>query len=366
MRFIFLSYNYSPDIKSPKDWVDRINFYVGSLECLARTNTVIRVDQINYEGNFTHNGVQYFCVKASRTKNYFPRKLNRFVKSLTPDVVVVSSFLFPLQVIQLRHCLGKNVKIIIQHHAERPYTGIKKFVQRQASRFVDAYIFASGEIGGDWVQRGNLVDEKKIYEIVGGTSVFSPIEKLVAKKKTGVSGSPVFLWAGRLNRNKDPLTVVKAFLEFSKTHVTAKLYMIYQTTELLNDVKKLIAGDENNHSSVVLVGAIPHKEMSYWFSAIGFLVSGSHYEGSGTVICEAMSCGCIPIITDIPSFTTITRNGECGFLYEPGDENALLAAMNEALQTDYGQMQNKILNNFKLELSFEAIANKIEHLAATL
>ncbi len=366
MRFIFLSYNYSPDIKSPEDWVNRINFYVGSLECLAQTNTVIRIDQINYEGNFTHNGVQYFCIKASGAKNYFPRKLNRFVKSLAPDIVVVSSFLFPLQVTQLRRCLGKNVKIIIQHHAERPYTGIKKFVQRQASRFVDAYIFASGEIGGDWLRRGNLIDEKKIYEIVGGTSVFSPVEKLVAKEKTGISGYPVFLWAGRLNKNKDPLTVVKAFLEFSKTHVTSKLYMIYQTTELLVDVKKLIAEIENNSSSVVLVGAIPHKEMSYWFSAADFLVSGSHYEGSGTVICEAMSCGCIPIVTDIPSFKAISAKGACGFLYEAGNENALLSVINDALRANVEQTKNKIINHFKQELSFEAIARKLQEIAAAL
>ncbi|MGH2565713.1 MAG: hypothetical protein ACRDE5_14450 [Ginsengibacter sp.] len=63
MRFVFLSYNYSANVKTPQDWLNRINFYVGSLEQLSKTNSVIRVDQIDYEGNFIHNGVQYFCVK---------------------------------------------------------------------------------------------------------------------------------------------------------------------------------------------------------------------------------------------------------------------------------------------------------------
>ena len=65
----------------------------------------------------------------ARKQNYFPRKLNRFVKKLKPDIVVVSSFLFPLQVIQLRSCLGHKVKIILQHHAEKPLSGIKKYIQ---------------------------------------------------------------------------------------------------------------------------------------------------------------------------------------------------------------------------------------------
>ena len=366
MRFVFVSYNYSPDINTPGDWINRINFYVGSLERLSKTNTVIRIDQINYEGDFIDNGVQYFCIKPKKKKNYFPRKLNRFVRSLAPDVVVVSSFLFPLQVIQLRLCLGKKIKIIVQHHAERPYTGIKKFLQRQASRFIDAYIFASYEIGADWAKRGNLINEKKIHEIVGGTSVFYPIEKSTAKQKTEVEGSIVFLWAGRFNANKDPLTVIKAFLKFAAIQPGVKLYMIYQTTELLNDVKSLIAENKNSKESIALVGPVQHSEMSYWLNSADFLVSGSHYEGSGTVICEAMSCSCIPVVTDIPSFRAITANGECALLYEAGSENALLSALKQTMTIDLEDMRNKILKHFKDELSFEAIARKLHEVAASL
>lgn len=364
MKFIFLNYHFSPDIKSPQEWTNRIHFYVGSLECLSKVHTVIRVDQINYEGNFIHNGVQYFCVKPSKNKNYIPRKLNHFVKRLEPDVVVVSSFLFPLQVVQLRWCLGKNVKIIMQHHAERPYTGIKKFIQRQVSGFVDAYIFASREIGIDWVQGGNLVNEKKIYEIMEVSSSFYPLDKIFARSKTHVNGDLVFLWAGRLNENKDPITVVKAFLEFSKVHTAAKLYMIYQSAELLNCVRKLVAREGHNISSIVLIGAVPHEEMLYWFNSANFLISGSHYEGSGTVIAEAMSCGCVPIITDIPSFRTITANGDCGFLYEVGNENALFSTLKQAIQVNVQEKRNKALKHFKNNLSFDAIARKIYEVAA--
>ena len=141
MRFVFVSYNYSPDIDSPEEWTDRIKFYAGSLEFLSREHTVIRIDQINYTGNFTHNGVQYYCVNDGRRKNYFPRKLNRFVKSLAPDIVVVSSFLFPLQVIQLRFCLGKKIKIIVQHHAEKPYSGIRKLIHSTWQTIILMHIF---------------------------------------------------------------------------------------------------------------------------------------------------------------------------------------------------------------------------------
>ena len=47
------------------------------------------------------------------------------------------------------------------------------------------------------------------------SSVFYPIDKIIARSKTNVSGDPVFIWAGRLNKNKDPLTVVNAFFKIS-------------------------------------------------------------------------------------------------------------------------------------------------------
>lgn len=366
MRFIFLSYNYSPDIDSPSAWTERIKFYTGSLESLSRNHTVIRVDQLKYTGNFMHNGIQYYCVDDGKKQNYFPGKLNRFVKNLQPDVVVVSSFLFPLQVIQLRWCLGKKVKIILQHHAEKPYTGIRKFLQRIASNKVDACIFAAYDIGLEWMKKGALANENKIHEIVGGSSVFYPLDKITAKKRTGVEGSPVYLWAGRLNENKDPLTVIKAFIRFTVVAPAARLYMIYQSTDLLPEVLALLATENKDHCSIIRVGAVPHDGMINWFNSADFLISGSHYEGSGTVLCEAMSCGCIPIVTDIPSFSRITDQGRCGLLYQAGNVDDLFSALQESLKPEMDHKRSLSLDYFVKELSFDAIASKFQQLVTSL
>jgi glycosyltransferase involved in cell wall biosynthesis len=363
MRIVFLSYNYSPDIRSPQEWLERLKFYIGWSECLAKKHTVIRVDQINYVGNFTHNGIEYYCVDDGKKLNHFPRKLNRFVRQLNPDIVVVSSFLFPLQVIQLRRCLGEKVKILLQHHAERPFTGIRKFIQRHASRKVNAFLFTSYETGADWVRKTNLDTAKKIFELVEVSSTFYPIDKKIARGKTGISGAPVFLWVGRLNENKDPVTAVKAFLKFSASRPEARLFMIYHTDELASDIQKLLA-QKPGINPVKLVGKTKHDELIYWFNSADFFLSASHYEGSGTALCEAMSCGCVPIVSDIPSFRMI--NGNCGLLYEAGHEEALVSALNQSLLLNFEEKRNCALQHFKTELSFEAIAAKFQRFVVSL
>jgi glycosyltransferase involved in cell wall biosynthesis len=365
MKFVFASYVYTKEFNRPEAWLHRIRAYGGILEALAITDTVISIEQIDYVGDFFHSGVSYYFRHFSAASLYFPFKLHRFIKRQKPDVVVIQGLHFPLQVIQLRLMLGRDIKIIAQNHAEKPFTGIKKQLQRIADRFVDAYLFASKPMGMDWVNKGNLASPNKIHEVMEVSSHFYPVKKAAARLKTGIEGTPVYLWVGRLNANKDPLNVVKAFLNFSHANPAARLYMIYHTDELLDHIKEVI--DKScQKNTIVLAGQVAHDDLLYWFNSADFIVSGSHYEGSGAAVCEGMSCGCIPVVTDIFSFRMITDNGKCGILYEAGKEAALLSALIQSQRLNTPEIQRRSLEFFKTKLSFVAIAQRIHEIAVSL
>jgi len=365
MLYVFVNYNYSPEFTSPETWIKRTSGYTELLEQLSKNNTVISIKQIYYEGIYTHNGVQHHFVNLNRKKTFFPYSINQYVSNLNPDIVFVQGLHQPLQLIQLKALVNKKAKFIAQHHAEKPFTGVKKYIQRLADYFVDAYLFASKPMGMDWISKGNLASPQKIHEVMEVSSLFYPINKETAKLKTGVSGAPAFLWVGRLNENKDPLNVVKAFLRFTAVNPEAHLYMIYQIDELLNDIKQLLKASPNGNK-IILIGKILHDDLLYWFNSADFLLSGSHYEGGGTVVCEAMVCGCIPIVTNIDSFKMITDNGRCGLLYEVANEDALLNALVRTEALNMEEKQKNCLTYFKSNLSFEAIANRIQEIATGL
>jgi glycosyltransferase involved in cell wall biosynthesis len=365
MKYVFLTYNHSLEIDSPQGWYKRTRVYAAVLYHLSKANIVINIKQINYEGECLHNGVHYHFVKFGEKKTHFPVKLNLYVKKLKPDVVFVQGLHNPAQVVQLRFILGKATKIIVQNHAERPFVGLKKYLQKIADRYIDAYLFASRDMGIDWVKKGNLSTSDKIHEVMEVSSVFYPTEKAMAKQKTNITGQPVFLWVGRLNENKDPLNVVKAFLKFADCEPSARLYMIYHTAELLPRIRETIKNSPNKNA-VVLVGEIDHDDLLNWYNGADFIVSGSHYEGSGTAVCEAMSCGCIPIVTDIFSFRMMTDNGKCGLLHQPGNELALLSALMQTQTLDKIAMRNRSLSYFNENLSFQAIAARIHDIASAL
>jgi len=353
LKIISTSYTKTESFNDPQQWLQRINFYTGILKELAKENDVTSIERINYEGELRDGGVSYHFIDLKKRVVRFPWKMHSYIRKQKPHLVLVNGLAFPLQIIQLRFVLGKDVKIVLLHRAEKPFSGIKKYIQRMADKYVNAYLFTSTAFGQQW---GKNINVKKIHEVVQASSVFQIEDKQLARVQLQLNSSPIFLWVGRLDSNKDPLTVVKAFLKFLAYQPSAMLYMIFQTNELLEEVEKMVAESKN----IVLVGKVEHNKLQSWHSAADFIISGSHYEGNGISVIEAMSCGCIPIVTDINSFRGMTRNGNCGMLYEPGNDKELLMTLLKTEELDIQKESEKVLEQFNNELSFQAIRLKIE------
>jgi glycosyltransferase involved in cell wall biosynthesis len=360
MVIISTSYSKTVSFSDPEQWLNRIDFYTGILEELSHKHDVYSIERINYTGEVKKNGVHYFFILLKNKTERFPWRMHRLIKKINPDAVLVNGFIFPFQIIQLRIRLGRKAKIIVLHRAEKPFRGVNRFMQKIAGKFIHAYLFTSKEMGNEWIEKNIISNKNKIQEVIQASSHFKPIDKNTARQKLQVEGSPVFLWVGRLDENKDPLTVVKAFTKFLREQPLARLYMIYQEDKLLHGIQELIKENPNAKHQVILKGTIPHKDLGDWYNAADFIISGSHYEGSGIGVCEAMSCGCIPVVTNIASFKKMTGPGKCGILYEAGNETGLLRALQSSMLMDLKKEKKNTLEQFEKELSFKAIARKIE------
>lgn len=359
MRIIHLSYTVpKPKFTDPEMWLRRINFTIGVLESMSAYAKIIGIYHIHYKGEIEKNGVEYHFPGYNHWQLLLPFGFNRYVKKLAPDVIVVHGIIFPWQILMLRYTLGRKIKIIAQHHAERPLRDIRQYIQRWADRYISAYLFCSIDLAKPWMERHQISDLKKIKEIMGTSSSFYPAEQSEARSVTEISGGHVFLWVGGLDANKDPLTVVKAFIKFSNANPEAKLFMIYQTYELLDELKALIS-EAHAEEAIHLIGKVNNPDLLHWYNSADFIISSSHYEGSGIAVCEGMSCGCIPILTNIPSFRMMTDRGRIGLLYEAGNENDLFDALQKSLKLNQPEERKKVLEQFNNELSFEANARKI-------
>lgn len=366
MKIVNLSYKYFPE-KDPKKWIEGFGFFYGIWEEMAKRDEVIYIHFIDFEGSITHRGVRHLFLRQSAPGLFFPFLLNRRVgKELKPDVVVVHGLMFPLQVLLLKLQLGRSLKIVVQHHADGPPGNrLKKMAQRMADRYINAYFFTGKGLAQRWLGDNLISDSTKVKEIMEVSSVFTPIPQNEARQCLGIGEGDMYIWVGHLNANKNPLLVVRAFIRFVANHNNnASLYLVFQSNSLLGEIENLLRQNPKEAKQIKLVGKLPHENLQTWFSAADFVISSSYYEGSGVAVCEGMSCGCIPILTDIPSFRFMA--GNAGFLYESGNEDALVTALIESTKADKVQERKKTLQQYHQHLSFEAIAKEIQDVLSGL
>ena len=352
LTIVHLSYVYVGEYRDHDTWIRRINFFTTILSAMAKHATVKSVHCIGYEGAVKHNDVEFYFFNTGRFFAQFPLRIHDRVKEFNPDAVIVHGLVFPLQIILLRKALGSGVKIFVQHHAEKPLRFYKRFLQAIADRYVEAYFFTAFGLAEPWVTSRQIGDASKIFEVMEVSSVFSPVDANTEDR------AKRYLWVGRLDGNKDPLTLIKGFGKFSEEVRGVKLTIIYRDGNLHQEVALLL--EKNNwKDSIDLKEDVPHEALSTWYNKSGFILSTSHYEGSGTAVCEGMSCGCIPVVTDIPSFGMMTGKGKVGFTFKAGDVNSLTQALYKTTLIEQEAERHKVIRHFTEHLSNEAIATRM-------
>jgi glycosyltransferase involved in cell wall biosynthesis len=242
----------------------------------------------------------------------------RYLRQKKPDVVLIRGIGFPLQLIAMRWALGSKVKILVKHHADKTGKGIKRVIQRLADRYVDRYFFVSLENAAEWLKAGIIQRSQKILEQPANLTEFQPFDKSASRAQLALKEGPVFLWVGRLNENKDPWTVIKAFAALLETVPDAQLHLVYKTAELLPELARFLQQHATLQRAVVLHGCIAHEQLPVFYNAADYFISSSHAEGGSVAIQEAMACGCLPVVSRIPASMKTIAEGKYGFYFSPG------------------------------------------------
>jgi glycosyltransferase involved in cell wall biosynthesis len=359
MKIVHVSYARINTYSNPVAWLQKIDFFTGIVDAMTSEAQVTSIHCIDHTGILKQNNATYHFFKCSPLETLFPARIHKLIRTLKPDAVIVHGLGFSWQVIQLAYTLEGETRLYLQNHAEKPLRFHKALLQRWADRKIDGYFFTAAKLARPWIDQRQIRSSAKVHEVMEVSSTFHPIDPAEARSRTSVTEPLSFLWVGRLDANKDPLTVVKAFIKFIRGENAAKLYMVFQENDLLHDVQQLIHAHPREKEQIVLVGQVEHGALLHWYNSVNFIISTSHYEGSGVAVCEAMSCGCIPVLTDIPSFNMMTGNGACGLLFKPGNVYDLAIKLISCTTLDIPKEKEKVLEHFQRTLSFQAIASKM-------
>ncbi|MCO6442396.1 MAG: glycosyltransferase [Nitrococcus mobilis] len=145
----------------------------------------------------------------------------------------------------------------------------------------------------------------------------------------GGTDVPVILGAGRLTRQKDFPTLIRAFARLRRER-PARLVILGEGS----DRRALVAlsAELGIGEDVDLVGYVANPYA--WMAKVELFVLSSIWEGSPNVLTEAMACGTPAVATDCPSGPReLFADGRYGPLVPVGDAAAMAAAMGRVLDS---------------------------------
>lgn len=284
----------------------------------------------------------------------------RFFNSKKNAVVLFHGFSFPFRFVLFRNLLGRNLKWIVQHHAGNPSSnGLKRKIQKWSYSKADAFIFVTKEQAMPFVEAGIIQSIENVWEIMECSTGFQMSDKSTARELKLDETQKMLIWVGNLDANKDPLCLLHALKKYRENNRNFKLYMFYGKAELLPEVKSFIT-QNGLQGNVILKGKVAHSALEKWYNAADFFIACSHSEGSGVALAESMACGCIPIVSNIPSFVAMT--GNAGFRFTVGRSENLLMQLHKLDEIDVAEASFESQRQFEKELSFQAIGKKTSKL----
>jgi len=329
---------------------------VDTAEIVARTGARVTVIQACAQSaTVVQGGVTYFFMARPRKAPTLAETQDfiQLLQRLHPDVLHVHGLGFPAEVMALARARPR-IPILLQDHAD----GVPRFWRRRAHARAMARVagvsFCALEQAKPFRRAALIKPHTAVFGIPECSSRFVPGDRAAARVASGLFGDPALLWVGHLDANKDPLTVLEAVAEASESLPQLQLFCCFGKAPLLAEVERCIAGDRRLRGRVHLLGKVSHARVELLMQGADLFVLGSHHEGSGCSLIEALACGLSPLVTDIPSYRALTGQGSVGKLWSCGQPAELCRALLSMASRASRLTRESVRAHFDRELSFEA------------
>jgi glycosyltransferase involved in cell wall biosynthesis len=163
------------------------------------------------------------------------------------------------------------------------------------------------------------------------TARFRPQDRRAVRRELGLENGPLLVSVGRLNVEKGVDLAIRATAEANGSGTPARLVVVGDGEERTS--LERIVDSLGVRQQVTFVGAQPHERVAAYMAAADvFLFPTLRDEAAPLVLPQAMACATPVIASAIGGITEVVKtDGRNGILIPPGDQQALVAAVQQLL-----------------------------------
>jgi glycosyltransferase involved in cell wall biosynthesis len=339
------------------------------------TASVDRRDDVEYHGGMTiYRYGTNFCVESSSVSLGMLRKPSEH----SLDVVHAHFTVPPASYAALWHARRKKTPLIVTYHSEQR-AGYGSPVRRVGAMIDNLLVkhsllpYATSIISPS----PHYVDESpflrrhkdKVVSIPNGVNIEDfevPYSKEECRQRLGLStDARIVLFMGSLSPQKAPDVLVKALPAVVENIPNAVLLIV--GTGTMRQKLEQLTKDLDICRSVTFAGLAEYRSRSLYYRASDVFVLPSIEETFGIVLLEASASGLPMVVSDLPTFKWIIKDGYNGLVVEKGNQSDLARALIRLFSDD--QLRTTLGRNARGQIegySWQAIAEETERLYLTV
>jgi len=184
-------------------------------------------------------------------------------------------------------------------------------------------------------------------------------KKVQLRKEIGVGeNKKVFISTGSIDLNKDIPTIINGFLN-SDVKKGGTLLVLGNGPNYKN-IKELY----RNNKEVRMVGNVDN--VVDYLQLSDYFISASFSEGMPNAVLEAMSCGLVPILSNIGPHQEIMSKSDVSLFFNAGDYIGLSSCINKVIEKKYLDISKKTQDIVQSEFSAKIMSEKYQLLYSSL
>lgn len=282
-----------------------------------------------YLSSLNENQIDYEFISCGRGLMSRLIKINKAIKSFSPDVVI--SYLDTPNILTciLKLCRPKWKLIVSERNTTQTLNArdkIKFFLYKHADSIVPNSYSQDEFISANFP---HLKEKCTVITNFVDTKIFCPVENKEEGDVVRIIG------VGRVIHQKNIPILIEALKIVHEKGYNVRVDWYGNRFEAYDECVNLItqyslANRFEFHD--------PFNPIVNKYHESDIFVLPSFYEGFPNVLCEAMACGLISIASDVCDNGRIIKDGDSGFLFPSGDANKLAECIQKVLELSKEQL----------------------------
>lgn len=335
----------------------QLNFMQQHYEVTAVSAEADRLDAFGKS-----NGVSTFCVEMTREitpwadmkglynlYSFLRKEKPLIVHTHTPKAGIVGMMAAKMAGVPVRlHTVAGMPLMETQGAKRRILETVEKLTYACATK-----VYPNSRGLRDFILEQGFTEESKVKILGNGssngidTSYFDPANYSEnfcndLRRELGIPQEDlVFIFVGRLVRDKGINELVEAFSELQKKHAGISLLLVGPFEQELDPVRESAVKEINENPKIFSVGY--QEDVRPYFSISDVLTFPSYREGFPNVVMQAGAMGIPSIVTNINGCNEIIREKVNGCIIPPKDQQALQDAMQTLIENPL--VRNELKSN---------------------